>query len=295
MEHTKGKDMFLVIGATGNIGKHVVAELSSRGLPVRVVSRDIQHARQVLPETVEYMQANLTQEPDVQAALHGVSKIYLATNGPDQLVAETNVINAARNAGVQHVVRVSVIGATPDHFVAIARAHHQLDQLLAESGIPATTLRPNWFMENFFGSADSIVHQGAIYGSADDGRVAFIDSRDTAAVAVRVLTEDGHAGKDYHLTGPEALTFAEAAQRLSEGSGHSVTYINLSDSDFRGALVGAGVPEVFADLYLQINRNARENNLAVVSNTIEAVTGLPARSLAVFTRDNAAAFTPVKA
>ena len=287
--------MIVVIGATGNVGKHVVTELSNRGLPVRVVSRDEQRARENVPNTVEVVQANLTNELEARAALQGATKVYLATNGPDQLVAETNVIHAARAAEVQQIVRISVIGASSNHFVAIARVHHQLDQVLADSGIPSTTLRPNWFMENFFGSTDSIVQQGAIYGTAANGRVAFIDSRDTAAVAVHALLEDKHIGKDYHLTGPEGLTFAEAAQRLSEGSGRAITYVNLSDADFHGALVGAGVPGSFADLYLQINRNARENNLAVVTNTIETITGRPARTLATFAHDYAQAFNPPKA
>lgn len=287
--------MIVVIGATGNIGKHVVAALNSQGLPVRVVSRDGQRARQSLPASVELVQADLTRQADVHAALRGATKVYLATSGPDQLTAETNVINAARGADVQQLVRVSVIGASSDHGVSIARVHHQLDQALAASGVPNTTLRPNWFMENFFGAVDSIVQQGAIYGSAADGRVAFIDSRDTAAVAVQALTEDGHVGKAYNLTGPESLTFAEAAQRLHTATGRAVTYVNLSDTDFRGALVGAGVPAALVEVYVEINRNARENNLAEVTHTVETLTGRPARTLASFARDNAAAFTSAKA
>lgn len=287
--------MIVVIGATGNIGKHVVAALNSRELAVRVVSRDAQRVPQSLSNNLEVVQADLVNKADVQAVLRGATKVYLATNGPDQLAAETNVIHTARASGVQQIVRVSVIGASPDHFVSIARVHHQLDQLLAASGIPGTTLRPNWFMENFFGAADSILQHGAVYGSAADGRVAFIDSRDTAAVVVQVLTEDGHTGKDYHLTGPEALTFTEAVGRLGEGSGRPITYVNLSDADFRGALIGANVPEPFADLFVQINRNARENNLAAVTNTVETITGRPARTLTSFARDYAATFTPAKA
>lgn len=230
--------------------------------------------------------ANLTRSAEAKAALASVDKVYLATNGPDQYVAETNVITAARDSDIRHLVRVSVIGAHQDHFVQLAQVHAQLDQLLKESGIPTTVLRPNWFIENFLGSADTILAHGAIYGSAGDGRVAFIDSRDTAAVAVMALTEGGHVGNEYELTGPEALTFSEAAQRIGAGIGRVVTYVNLDDAAFRSALLGAGVPTGTADVVLQINRNARENHLATVTDTVATLLGRSARSVEAFARDN---------
>jgi uncharacterized protein YbjT (DUF2867 family) len=224
-----------------------------------------------------------------------VDKVYLATNGPDVLSAETNLINAARSAGVQHLVKVSVIGASPDHIGLAARTHAAIEEVLAQSDVSATILRPNWFMENFLSTADSIIHQGAIYGSAGEGRVAFIDSRDTAAAAVAVLTRSGRAGKAYQLTGPAALTFAEAAEQLAVGIGRPVRYVDLSDEAVHTALTSGGVPGELAAIYLQINRNARAGSLAETTDTIAQLTGNPPRSLATFARDHAAVFSSTSA
>lgn len=278
--------MLLITGATGNIGKHLVAESIVRGIPVRALSRDPLRAAALLPQGTPIVSGNLMVSADVERVLDGVNKIYLATNGTDQLVAEQTLIAAAKAAGVRHIVKVSVIGASPQHYVWYAQVHAAIEQTLAESGIPATILRPNWFMENFFGSAPTIATQGTIYGSAGEGRVAFIDSRDTAEVALRVLTEDGHAGKAYQLTGSRALTFAEAAAELSIGLERRVEYVDLSDEQFHQALTGAGLPDSVAAVIVQINRNARENNLAAVTDTVKTLTGHEPRSLADFARDH---------
>lgn len=279
--------MLLITGATGNIGRHLLAECIARGLSVRALSRNPQRAAALLPQGTPIVGGDLTVPTDVVRILDGVDQIYLATNGADQLRAEQNLITAATAAGIRQIVKVSVIGASPHHYVWYAQVHAAIEQTLVESGIPATILRPNWFMENFFGSAPTIAAQGAIYGSAGEGRVAFIDSRDTAEVALRVLTEEGHTGKAYQLTGPRALTFAEAAAQLGAGLGRQVQYVDLSDEQFHQALLGAGLPDAVAEVVVQINRNAREGNLATVTDTIETLMGHEPRSLADFVRDHA--------
>lgn len=286
--------MILVVGATGNIGRHVVRGLVEQDIAVRALSRDPQRAAELLPAGVEVIVGDLTSAAAASSALQGVNKAYFATNGPDVLRAETNLINAARSAGVQHLVKVSVIGSSPDHFVLPARTHAAIEEVLAQSDVPVTILRPNWFMENFLGAADSI-NQGAIYGSAGEGRVAFIDSRDTAAAAVAVLTGSGHEGKAYQLTGPAALTFAEAAEQLAAGLGRPVQYVDLSDESFHTALTSGGVPSELAAIYVQINRNAREGNLAETTDTVAQLTGTAPRSLAAFARDYAMVFSRTSA
>ena len=282
--------MILIIGATGNIGKHVVAKLHAQGFPLRVFSRNAAHAATLLPTGVQIVQGDLAMPDQIGAALAGVERVFLTTNSDDkQVEIETRAIEAIQKAHVQHLVKVSVIGASPTHYVAYAQFHAAIEAKLAAAGVPATILRPNWFSENFFGSAQTIA-QGALYGSAGDGRVAFVDSRDTAAVAVAVLTNDGHTGKSYQITGPQALTFAEAAQQIGVGLGRPVSYVNLADTDFQSALVEAGLPNEVAGLVIQINRNAREGNLAEVTTTVRDLTGSPARTLEEFARDHAEAF-----
>ena len=282
--------MILVIGATGNIGRHVVNTLSEKDIAIRAVSRDQSRALSLLPNDVEIVEADLTLIDDVQRVLDGVSKVYLATNGQDQVEAETNVIKALEKKDIEHLVKISVIGASHDHFVQVAQAHAVIEETLEQTDIPYTILRPNWFAENFLGSAPAIMQQGAIYGSAGEGKVAFIDSRDIADAAVAVLTDKQHIGKEYQLTGPHALTFADAAEELSEGLGVSVSYVNLPEADYADALINNGLPQSIVDLLLQIDRNAREGNLSEVTLDVETLTGHAPRTLKKFARDYASTF-----
>lgn len=286
--------MILVIGATGTIGRHVVAGLIERGQHVRALTRDAAAAAAVLPapgDLLEVVEGDLGDPATVARSLKDVDRAYLATQSPDQVALETAFIDAAATAGLAHLVKVSVIGAGPDNIVMGARGHGVIEDHLAASGVPATVLRPNWFAENFYGSVPTITGQGAIYGSAGQGKVAFVDSRDTAAAAIAVLTGDGHAGRDYVLTGPAALTFEQAAASLGAGIGRPVSYVDITDDQLHAAMIGAGAPDAVGDLVVQINQNARAGNLAQVTTHVTDLTGDPARSLEQFARDHAAAFT----
>ncbi len=283
--------MILIIGGTGNVGRHVVAALLGRGEPVRALTRDPARARGLLGPEVEIVAGDLTDPSSLGPALRGVARVYLATNGGDQVLMESNAIEAARRAEVGHIVNLSGILATYPTFNVYAKAHAIVEERLAASGIPATILHPNWFMENFLGAADSIATQGAIYGAASEGRVAFVDARDIAAVAVAALTQDGHMGKTYAITGPEALTFPEAAGRIGAGIGRPVHYMDLPDADFRGALAGASVPEDYIELFAQGYRAARHGVFAEATSTVREVIGTQPRTLEAFARDYADAFT----
>ena len=289
--------MLLVTGATGSIGRHVVPALVAKGVDVRLIVRDADRARDVLGDVldsrlVDVAVGDLADPAFVQSALKGVDGAYLATSGADQVRLEQEFIAAASSAQVGHLVKVSVIGAAADSPVWVAQGHAAIEDILSASGIPTTVLRPNWFMENFHGSAPTIAGQSTIYGSAGQGRVAFVDSRDTAAVAATVMTDPSHAGREYVVTGPQALTFAEAADAFGRALGRPVAYVDLSDEQFHAALTGNGLPEPVAQVKGQINRNARAGNLSAVSTTVQDLTGAPARGLEDFVRDHATAFTP---
>jgi len=283
--------MILIIGGTGNVGRHVVAALLRRGEPVRALTRDLAQARTLLGEGAEIVAGDLTDPSSLGRALRGVERAYLATNGGDQVLMETNFIAAAKDAGVRRLVKLSGILATRPTFNVYAQAHATIEERLAASGIPATVLHPNWFMENFLGSASTIAGEGTVYGAAADGRVAFVDARDIAAVAVATLTESGHEGKIYAITGPEALTFAQAASKIGAGIGRAVRYVDLPDADFQGTLVGAGTPTELVELYAQSFRGARHGIFAEATGAVEALTGAAPRSLEMFARDHAGAFT----
>jgi len=282
--------MILIVRGTGNVGRHVVAALVERGESVRVLTRDPERARALLGAGAEVVAGDLTDPSSLGPALQGVETVYLATNRGDQALMESTLIEAATGAGVRHIVKISLVGATRDTFVALARTHAAIEGTLAASGIPATVLRANYFMDNFLGSADTIAGQGAVYGAAGDGKFAFVDARDIAAVAVTALTEGGHEGKTYAITGPEALTFAEAADKIGAGIGREVRYVDLPDADFQGALAGAGLPGALVEIYAQGHRAARLGVYAEVTGAVEELTGARARTLEAFAHDYADAF-----
>jgi uncharacterized protein YbjT (DUF2867 family) len=291
--HRQEQHMIVVVGGTGNIGRHVVAGLVDRGQEVRVLSRDGERARALLGPAPEIVVGDLSDPDLVTKLLQGADGAFVTTPGsPDQPALENGVLDAAVAAGLHRIVRVSVIGADPAHHVRYARWQADIEQHTAGLDLPVTLLRPNWFAENFLGSAPTISSHGALYGSAGDGRVGFVDSRDTAAVAVVTLLEDGHDGREYVVTGPAALTFAEAAEQLGEGLGRPVAYVDLPDAQLEQALLDASLPPELAADVVAINRNAREGNLDTATSTVQDVTGRPSRSLAAWARDNASAFAP---
>jgi uncharacterized protein YbjT (DUF2867 family) len=282
--------MILIIGGTGNVGRHVVAALVGRGEPARVLTRDPGRARKLLGTGAEIVAGDLTDPSSLGPALRDVEKAYLATNGGDQVRMESNAIEAAQRAGVGQIVKLSGFLAAHPTVNVYGQAHAGIEERLAASAIPATILRPNWFMENFLGAAETIAGDGAIYGAAADGKAAFVDARDIAAVAVTALTENGHTGRTYAITGPEALTFAEAAAEIGAGIDREVRYVDLPDTDFRGALAGAGLPGDLVELFAQSYRAARLGLYDGVSGVVEELTGARARTLEAFARDYAGAF-----
>lgn len=283
--------MICVIGATGTTGRHVVAGLVGRGFAVRALVRDAHKAKALLSPSVELVVGDLTDRDAVRRALAGTDKVYLAVGQrQDQQQLEEAVVDEAAAIGAAHIVKISVAGVSPGSPSILARWHAAVEQRITDAGLPATFLRANWFSQNFLGSAATVAAEGAIYASAGAGHIAPIDARDIAAVAIAVLTEEGHEGAAYYLTGPESLTFEQVAMRLGAGIGKTISYVDLSDDEFRAKLVGAGILTWNADAYMELMHGIRSEWFVEVSPVVEEVLGRPARSFEEFARDNAAAF-----
>ena len=194
-------------------------------------------------------------------------------------------------AGVRHVVKLSVPGADEEAPVRFGRVHGQAERHLRESGLGHTVLRPTGFMQNTLAFAGSISSEGGFYAPLADARVAWVDVRDIAAVAARTLTEEGHEGKTYELTGPEAISNREITDKLSAAIGKPVEHVEVSLEDARGAMVGAGLPEWLADGLIELNREVYEPGYASnVAGSVAEATGQDPRSFDTFTRNHAGAF-----
>ena len=206
--------MILITGASGNVGKEVLKQAAGLGIKVRAAFQTARKAA-TAPSGVEIATVDFNQPETLQAALKGVDKVFLVGPPAQNLVAlERKAVDAIRRSGASHILKLSAMGGRGAIF---PRQHADSEDYIKSSGVPCTFLRPNGFMQNLsLYNASTINTQNAFYGCQSDGKVSHIDLRDVAAVAVKVLTTDGHEGKAYTLTGPRALTNAELAQILSD-------------------------------------------------------------------------------
>jgi uncharacterized protein YbjT (DUF2867 family) len=178
---------------------------------------------------VELVEGDLSRPETLGAALERVEKALLLTAAsPDSLQQEKNFIHAAKRAGVRHVVKFSAYGAGLDAPHYFGRQHGEAERELEDSGLAFTMLRPNGFFQNFLGNASSIQSQSALYAPAGEMKFSVVDARDIAAVAAHVLTEPGHEGKRYIITGPQALSHTEIAERFSQVLGRKIAYVDIA-------------------------------------------------------------------
>jgi uncharacterized protein YbjT (DUF2867 family) len=284
--------MILVTGATGLNGSELVRRLSAKGVPVRALVRNPDKARTIssLPH-VEIVEGDMARPETLAAALDGVDRAMLISSSvPAMLEVQSSFIDAAAGAGVRHVVKLSGIFADLNSSFRFARMHEQVEKRLEASGMAFTHLRPGEFMTSYFRQVPSIVAGGTLALPMEDARLASIDIGDIAEVAATVLTSDGHEGKTYPLTGPEALTMAEVAERLSAATGKTIRYVNVAPEAARNAQVAAGIPPHLADALAELFAERRKGVEARVWPTIETVFGWQPTSFATFAARNAAVF-----
>jgi len=260
--------MILITGATGNIGREVAPMLELAGHTVRGGTRSGTPIKGASPSTFD-----LLQPDSLQAAFTGADTIVLITPAHPQMYEMTeNAVQAARGAGVSHLVRVSGAGADPASEVAIARIQGECDQLVIESGIDYTLLRPKNFMQNFTTFLGDMVRSGTVYSSQGEGRIPFIDVRDIAAAMVEVLTNPmPHVGKAYTLTGPQALTNAEALAIISQETGKHIELIEITEEASIEVMRKAGMHEALIEMMSSLNRIVASGWVADVSSDINRI------------------------
>jgi uncharacterized protein YbjT (DUF2867 family) len=282
-----------VTGSTGTIGAELVRLLSSRQLPTRAVLRDTTRIR-ALPH-VAWMQADLRDVDVLEPALAGTTRLFLLT-GNDAGFAKTQIqiIEAATHLNVEHVVKLSALGASDHSKSAIAREHWDVEQALQRSGLRWTILRPHAFMQNWLGDvAESVRAEAVIYSPIGDGRVPFIDARDIAEVAFEALVNpEAHADRKYFLTGGEAVGMADLTQVISEATGTAVAYQAISMDEARSRMQARGISPEMIEATIAIAAYQKAGGAtATVSDKVARILGRPPRSIRDFVRDYASHFT----
>jgi len=206
----------------------------------------------------------------------------------------SNMVIEAKKAGIRHIVKQSVVGADLEADVGTLRLHRQAEKIIEQSGIPFTFLRPNEFMQNFINfHSPSIKNNNAFYILLEDAKVSLVDVRNIAAVAVKSLTEDRndkHNNKTYLITGPEALSYHQAAEILSNATGKKISYVNISEEEARGAMKEMGMSDWIINTISELYDYFRKGNASQVSSAVEEVTGKKPISFSQFAKDYAEAF-----
>jgi uncharacterized protein YbjT (DUF2867 family) len=283
--------MILVTGAGGTVGTLLVEELRAAGQKPRVAYHSKEKAERAKAAGHDAVAIDFGEPETLRPALAGIDTVFLLGTGiKGQTEGETNVVNAAKAAGVKKIVKLSVWGAAGEGFT-IARIHRPVERAIEASGLAWTHLRPNGFMQNFVNyMAGSIKAQGALYTPAADASISHIDARDIARVAAGVLTTSGHDGRAYDLSGPQALSYAEAAAILTRVLGKPVTYVAVSDEAAKSAMLSGGMPAFYADALVDLNQAYRRGAGAPVTTTVKDVTGRAPIAFERFAQDHAAAF-----
>ena len=280
--------MILVTGATGTVGREVVAQLLAAGQKVRAMTRNPGKAR--LDSRVEVVRGNFEDPSSLAEAVRDVDAVFSLTLGPRTGMHEKNLAEAAKAAGVRRIVKLSALGGDGELKNDIRKWHDEGEQAIRDMGIPVTALYPGAFMSNALHWRESIRATGKVFSNYGEGKLPPVHPRDIAAVAVRALTSDGHEGKRYVITGPEALTVAEQVAILANAIGKPIEYVRVTDETVRANMEKAGLPAPLINALLPFAAFIRCGRAAEVHHTVEEVAGRQPFTFRDWARENASAF-----
>jgi uncharacterized protein YbjT (DUF2867 family) len=299
-----GRTIILVTGATGTVGSEVVKQLvssiSSPSSSGQNVIRAAVHSQtkadkfRQYDETVKIVNMDYNKPETIGAALDKVGKLFLLTLPSLNMTdISSKVISEAKKNGVQYIVKLSVFGADAEPGITIGRLHRQEEKIIEESGISYTHLRSSAFMQNFVNYYGyNIKAQNAVYLPAGMGKVSFIDARDIAAVAAKLLLSEinkitRHENKAYVITGPEALSYGQVTEIISEEIGKKISYIDTEEEDARKVMESMSLEDWLIDAILEEFYNTKIGNRSETTNLVEQIIGRKPTSFVQFVRDYA--------
>jgi uncharacterized protein YbjT (DUF2867 family) len=273
----------LVTTPTGKVGQELVRILGERGATLRLGAHSVEKARAAFPGH-EVVRLDHTDPATHAAAVAGMDALYLASPGDFPSAPEKSLVDAAKRAGVKKVVKLAALGV--EHSDNPLR---QVEEHVRASGLAFTFLHPSWFMQNFSTGLAGALRSGTLAEPAADRKIAFIDARDIAAVAAEALLMPGHEGKTYTLTGSELLTRVQVVEAVGRELGKKITYLPVSDEQFRAAVKGVLTPS-YTELMSALYGAVRAGHFEVKTDTVREVLGRAPISFAQFAKDHRSAW-----
>jgi NAD(P)H dehydrogenase (quinone) len=272
----------VITGATGHFGRLVVESLLERGVPagqIVATGRRTEKLADLADRGVVVRRVEYTDSGSLKDAFQGADRVLLVSSSEvgQRYTQHVNAVDAARAAGVGLIAYTSITRADSSG-LALAAEHKATEGYIRESGLPCALLRNNWYIENYTDQLPVVLEHQALLGSAGDGQVSAATRADLAAAAATVLTTDGHEGRTYELAGA-AFTLREAAAVISEVSGTEVGYVDLPSEKYTETLIGAGVPEPFAEVLADSDLGIARGDLHETSDDLLRLIGRPATSL----------------
>jgi uncharacterized protein YbjT (DUF2867 family) len=283
----------LITGATGNTGSVLLRLLEQRGVTVRATVRHRRDVVRLGNTSASLVIADFDDADSIAAALEGVDSAYLVTpSSSDAEAQQIRFAELAAAANVKHLVKLSQLAADEASPVRFLRYHAVVERRIRELGIDYTFLRPNLYFQGFLAFQALIANDGRFFAPIGDARVSAVDVRDIALVAAAALTQPGHIGKTYTITGPAAVTHAEIAHAIAEAIGRQVTFVDVPPEVFSDALIRFGVPPWQVDGLVEDYAHYARGEASEVHPTVREITGTEPRDVMTFARDYAGAFNP---
>ena len=283
--------MILITGATGKTGSATAKSLGEKGETFRALIRNEEKKEGLESLGGEVVIGSIENTEVVNQSMQGVTTVLvLLPNSESQLALEKQLVDSAKQAGVERIVKMSSIEATPDATSPIPKLHLESEEYIKQSGLAWTMIKPNFYMQNLLASAGTIKEQGKIFLPMGDGKTGMIDTTDVGKVLAKVLSEDGHESMNHEITGPEILSFYEVAEIFSQALGKQVDYVDVPMDAYKETLGQFLTNQWHLDAVIDLFKGIAEGGIEDKTDTFNELMGETPKSLSQFLAENSFIF-----
>jgi len=283
--------MILITGATGKTGSATAKSLGEKGQTFRALIRNEEKKEGLESLGGEVVIGSIENTEVVNQSMQGVKTVLvLLPNSESQLALEKQLVDSAKQAGVERIVKMSSIEARPDATSPIPKLHLESEEYIKQSGLAWTMIKPNFYMQNLLASAGTIKDQGKIFLPMGEGKTGMIDTTDVGKVIAKVLSEDGHESMNHEITGPEILSFYEVAEIFSKALGKQVDYVDVPMDAYKETLGQFLTNQWHLDAVIDLFKGIAEGGIEDKTDTFNELMGETPKSLSQFLAENSFIF-----